>query len=83
MQRLRTNGGRTHAEPMPDHSLYREVRMLRGYTVTQAANRIGITQRAWSRRERNERHRVSEVVGLYRMSELSLRNYMKLLEKCR
>jgi len=83
MQRLRSNLGRTHAQAVPLASIYQAVRMLRGYTPAHAARSIGITQRAWSRREVKEKYRASELIGLYRMSGLSPANFLKLLEKCR
>ena len=83
MQKLRSVSGRAHQQPMPTGNLYREVRLLVGYTVTHAARSIGITQRAWSRREIKEKYRADELIGLYRMSGLSPANFLKLLEKCR
>ena len=83
MQRLRSELGLVHSQPIPALSIYQAVRQCRGYTVTQAAQRIGITQRAWSRREVKEKYRASELVGLYRMSGLSPAKFLKLLEKCR
>ncbi len=83
MQKLRTLTGARHSRPLALCNLYREIRLILGYTQLGCANRIGVTRVTWQRRERKEVYRAEELIGLYRMSGLSPANFLKLLEKCR